>query len=103
MDSIRIGNVPGGSGRLYVMSLYSLNDLRTFGQYSGHGVHNSILHYMGEKFSNEVLFSALSLARQEDFRQDILECETKSRRFVSMFGVAWGIIPEVDLDSEIFR
>ena len=58
---------------------------------------------MGEKFSNEVLYSALSLARQEDFRQDILECETKTRRFVSMFGVAWGIIPEVDLDSEIFR
>lgn len=71
--------------------------------YLGHGVHNSILHYMGEKFSSEVLYSALSLARQEDFRQDIIECETKSRRFVSMFGVAWGIIPEVDLDSEIFR
>ena len=58
---------------------------------------------MGEKFSNEVLYSALSLARQEDFRHDIIECETKTRRFVSMFGVAWGIIPEVDLDSEIFR
>ena len=71
--------------------------------YLGHGVHNSLLSYMGEKFSSEVLFSALSLARQENFRQDIIECETQRRKFVSMFGVAWGIIPEVDLDSEIFR
>ena len=100
MDSIRIGNVPGGSGRLLRNSLDDIDDING---YIGHGVHNSLLHYMGEKFSNEVLYSALSLARQEDFRQDILECETKTRRFVSMFGVAWGIIPEVDLDSEIFR
>ena len=28
------------------------------------------------------------------------ECETEDRRFLSMFGVAWGLIPDCDIRSE---
>ena len=82
MRRVMIGQVPGGSG---------------------HAVHCSLLHHHGEKFSSEIPFSALSLARQKELQHDIIECQTNTRDFVSMFGVAWGIIPEVDLRSEFLR
>jgi len=82
MDKLHIGIVPGGSG---------------------HGVHCSLLHRFKEKFASEIPFSCLSLARHENYRHDIIECQTKKKDFASVFGVAWGIIPEVDFDSEFLR
>ena len=32
-----------------------------------------------------------------------MECQTRDREFASVFGVAWGVIPEVDLESEFLR
>ena len=58
-------------------------------------MHCSLLHHHGEKFSSELLYSALSLARHRDYSHDIIECQTRDRSFASIFGVAWGIIPEV--------
>ena len=63
--------------------------------FPGHGVHCSLLHHHGEKFSSELLYSALCLARHRHYSHDIIECQTRDRSFASIFGVAWGIIPEV--------
>ena len=40
------------------------------------------------------------LSRGETTPVDYLECETEDRRFLSVFGVAWGAIPDCDIRSE---
>lgn len=71
---------------------------------SGHGVHNSLLYHQGEPFSHEIQVAALNLSRGNTMESDYMECQTGGgRRFVSIFGVAWGVIPECDLGSEFLR
>ena len=70
---------------------------------AGHAVHCSLLHHQREKFSSELLVSALSLAHDNTLQHDILECQTRNKKFISVFGVAWGAIPEIDIKSEFLR
>jgi len=81
-ENIRVGIVPGGSG---------------------HAVHCSLLHHQKENFSSELEVAALSLAHDNSLHHDTVECQTKNKRFISVFGVAWGAIPEIDLKSEFLR
>ena len=81
-DKFPIGLVPGGSG---------------------HAMHCSLLFHQQEKFDQEYEVSALNIGRGNLKTYDYIECSTKSSTFVSLFGVAWGVIPEVDVGSEFMR
>jgi len=70
---------------------------------SGHGVHCSLLYHQGEAFSQELEVAAMNLARGRLMASDYIECQTGESRFLSIFGVAWGVIPECDLASEFLR
>jgi len=70
---------------------------------SGNAIHCSLLHEQGEDFRDELSVAGLNLARGETTPADYIECETEDRRFLSMFGVAWGLIPDCDIRSEVIR
>jgi len=70
---------------------------------SGNAVHCSLLHQLGEHFDDEVKVAALNVLKGEPRDVDYIECETREARFLSIFGVAWGFIPEADTGSEVLR
>jgi len=70
---------------------------------TGHGVHCSLLYHQGEAFSQELEVAAMNLARGRQMASDYIECQAGESRFLSIFGVAWGVIPECDLASEFLR
>jgi len=70
---------------------------------SGNAVHCSLLHQLGERFDDEVKVAALNILKGESQPVDYIECETREARFLSIFGVAWGFIPEADIGSEVLR
>merc|ERR1719495_126439 len=70
---------------------------------SGNAIHCSLLHQQNEDFRDELLVSGLNIARGELTAGDYIECRTEERSFCSMFGVAWGLIPDCDLSSETIR
>lgn len=81
-EDFHIGMVPGGSG---------------------HAVHCSLLHHQGEDFSQELEVATLNISRGRSRVSDVIECSSGGRKFVSIFGVSWGVIPECDLGSEFLR
>jgi len=81
-QDLPIGMVPGGSG---------------------HAVHCSLLFHQGEAFSQEVQVATMNLARGRMMASDYIECQAGNSNFLSIFGVAWGVIPECDLGSEFLR
>jgi len=70
---------------------------------SGNAVHCSLLHQMAEHFDDEVKVAGLNILKGESRPVDYIECETREARFLSIFGVAWGFIPEADIGSEVLR
>merc|ERR1712142_1207152 len=81
-DKFPIGLVPGGSG---------------------HAMHCSLLFHQKERFDQEYVVSALNIGRGNLMTYDYIECSNKTSKFVSLFGVAWGVVPEVDVGSEFMR
>lgn len=70
---------------------------------SGNAVHCSLVFQLGEVFADEVAVAGLNIANGVSQPADFIECETKDRTFVSIFGIAWGFIPEADIGSEVIR
>jgi len=70
---------------------------------SGNAVHCSLLHQLAESFDDEVKVAGLNILKGESRPVDYIECETREARFLSIFGVAWGFIPEADIGSEVLR
>ena len=70
---------------------------------SGNAVHCSLLFQLGEQFSDEVTIAGLNIANGNSQQADYIECETQEKKFLSIFGIAWGFIPEADLGSEVIR
>jgi len=70
---------------------------------SGHAMHCSLLFHQKESFNQEYLVAALNIVRGKEMPYDYIECSTRTSTFLSLFGVAWGVIPEVDVGSEFMR
>jgi len=70
---------------------------------SGNAVHCSLMFQLGEHFSDEVTIAGMNIANGFSQQADYIECETQERKFLSIFGIAWGFIPEADLGSEVIR
>jgi len=70
---------------------------------SGHAMHCSLLFHQKEPFDQEYVVSALNVAHGNSMAYDYIECSTKSSKFISLFGIAWGVIPFCDVGSEFMR
>jgi len=70
---------------------------------SGNAIHCSILYQQREHFKDELLAAGLNLARGRSVPADYLQCQTEKEHLSSMLGVAWGLIPDVDIGSEVIR
>jgi len=70
---------------------------------SGHAMHCSLLYHQKESFDQEYIVSALNIGRGNSMVYDHIECTTEDKSYISLFGVAWGVIPEVDVGSEFMR
>jgi len=70
---------------------------------SGNAIHCSLLHQQLEDFRDELLVAALNIARGSAVAGDYIDCQTDTKRFSSLFGVAWGLIPDCDIGSEVIR
>jgi len=70
---------------------------------SGNAVHCSLMFQLKEQFADEVTVAALNIASGVSHQADFIECETRERKFICIFGVAWGFIPEADIGSEVIR
>ena len=43
------------------------------------------------------------LIRGDSVPADYLDCQTEKQKLTSMLGVAWGLIPDVDIGSEVSK
>ncbi|XP_072378105.1 sphingosine kinase 1-like [Diabrotica undecimpunctata] len=81
--SIPIGIVPGGSGN---------------------GLARSIAHYYSEPYMTmPVLPSALAIVRNHSEFMDLVRVETTSQIVFSFLSVGWGLLSDIDIESEKFR
>ena len=71
---------------------------------SGNGLARSIAHYSGEPYlSAPSLPSALSLVRNQQNPMDLVRVENASQVIFSFLSVGWGLLSDVDIESERLR
>lgn len=83
IDNIPIAVVPGGSGN---------------------GLARSIAYYTDEPYlPTPTLPSALSLVRNRTVPMDLVRVENTSQIIFSFLSVGWGLLSDIDIESERFR
>ncbi|KAF5269962.1 hypothetical protein FQR65_LT05761 [Abscondita terminalis] len=70
---------------------------------SGNGLARSIAHCCGEPYNPPSLPAALAAARNHHEMMDLVRVETTSQIMFSFLSVGWGILSDIDIESEILR
>lgn len=80
--SLPIGVIPGGSGN---------------------GLARSIAHHCSEPYNPSVLPSILALVKNNYCSMDLVRVETTAQIMFSFLSVGWGLISDIDIESEKLR
>ncbi|KAK4877073.1 hypothetical protein RN001_009579 [Aquatica leii] len=70
---------------------------------SGNGLARSIAHCCGEPYSPPSLPAALAATRSHHEMMDLVRVETTSQIMFSFLSIGWGILSDIDIESEILR
>ncbi|KAL7301210.1 hypothetical protein TKK_0006177 [Trichogramma kaykai] len=71
---------------------------------SGNGLAKSIAHSKGEPYDqNPMLISSLSVVRRQTSRMDLVRIETRKQVLYSFLSVGWGLLADIDIESERLR
>ncbi|KAG7189699.1 hypothetical protein KM043_017367 [Ampulex compressa] len=71
---------------------------------SGNGLAKSIAHAKQEPYDNNpMLISALSIVKCKKASMDLVRVETRSKIFFSFLSVGWGLLSDIDIESERLR
>lgn len=71
---------------------------------SGNGLAKSIAHAKQEPYDhNPVLISALSVVKQKKAQMDLVRVETRNQILFSCLSVGWGLLADIDIESERLR
>ncbi|KAK5642278.1 hypothetical protein RI129_008445 [Pyrocoelia pectoralis] len=70
---------------------------------TGNGLARSIAHFTGEPYNPPSLPSTLAATRNFSELMDIVRIETRSQILFSFLSIGWGILSDIDIESEILR
>lgn len=102
-----IGTLPGGSGNALCVSMLHAAGYGSTSVYHSHS--ENIIHFhsslIREPYSDNLLSHAtFALVKHDVVPMDLIAVETSSgKRLYSFLSVAWGIVSDVDIESEKYR
>ncbi|CAK1544925.1 unnamed protein product [Leptosia nina] len=71
---------------------------------SGNGLARTICHHFDEPFFHQNMTGlSMALARGKSSQIDVVRVETKSKIMFSMLSVGWGLMSDIDIESERLR
>lgn len=70
---------------------------------SGNGLARSIAHHTSEPYIPSILPSILAMVKNNNCNMDLVRVETTSQIMFSFLSVGWGLISDIDIESEKLR
>ncbi|XP_072035771.1 sphingosine kinase 2-like [Amphiura filiformis] len=71
---------------------------------SGNAMASAILHRVGENYrKNAIMHAAFILTKPGSHPLDLISVQTDTLQVISFLAVAWGIIADIDIESERYR